>query len=149
METRRKNKDLEKKKVVIYVPNCEDADFIAAKLNKYKIKAVAVHFKAAKQSASSLIQFGAGEASVLVTAMRGNELEGNDIDCLVLGRYVDTESQFMQQLGRGLRRNTADKQLTVIDLVGNLRRRWTRLYLETTPENLLDQITLFWNVITC
>jgi superfamily II DNA or RNA helicase len=77
--------------------------------------------------------------------------EGFDVpgvDCIVFARTTDSEIVFAQQLGRGLRKDRADpdKQVAVLDMVLNLRRRWKRLRAEVSDEGLLDMVLQFWHV---
>jgi superfamily II DNA or RNA helicase len=54
------------------------------------------------------------------------------VDLVVLARVTDSEIVFAQQMGRGLRKDTSDplKEVTLLDLALNLRRRWKRLLVE-------------------
>ena len=86
---------------------------------------------------------------VLVTVMMLNE--GYDcpgVDMVVLARATDSEIVFTQQMGRGLRRDASDpdKEVTVLDLALNLRRRWKRMLGELPDAAVHAHVNAFWPV---
>jgi superfamily II DNA or RNA helicase len=88
-------------------------------------------------------------AYVLVSVMMLNE--GYDcpgVDMVVLARPTDSEIVFTQQMGRGLRRDASDphKEITVLDLALNLRRRWKRMLRELPDAAVHEAVASFWPV---
>eukprot|EP01090_Pellita_catalonica_P002420 TRINITY_DN12001_c0_g1_i1.p1 TRINITY_DN12001_c0_g1~~TRINITY_DN12001_c0_g1_i1.p1 ORF type:complete len:429 (+),score=63.12 TRINITY_DN12001_c0_g1_i1:106-1287(+) len=142
-----------KKRTVMFVMSCEEANRVAQLLNKnteMKIRAGVAHYKKEK-SVAQLKKFQGGGLDVLVTVMMVNE--GYDcakIDCVVLARLTDSEIVYVQQIGRGLRRDPDDpaKSVCILDLAYNLRRRWKRLHKELPHKILIKQILSFWPVHT-
>eukprot|EP00742_Colponemidia_sp_Colp-10_P012330 GILJ01013828.1.p1 GENE.GILJ01013828.1~~GILJ01013828.1.p1 ORF type:complete len:1251 (-),score=234.17 GILJ01013828.1:182-3505(-) len=141
---------LASQKTIIFVSSTKDADEITALLKRATVSAVTAHYKMGSTAAQrNLDEFANGLATVLVTVMMLNE--GYDVarvDCVVMGRLTESEIVFVQQMGRGLRRDPScpDKTVVVLDLALNLRRRWKRLRQETTDEVLKQFITAFWHV---
>ena len=71
--------------------------------------------------------------------------EGYDlpsIDCVVLARTTQSEIVFTQQIGRGLRRDAhnPNKEICILDLALNLRRRW-KLLRQVIPDVELKKIS--------
>ena len=139
-----------KRRILIFANNAKDASRIAALCNVNGLRAAAVHYKvAAPKCAQILDGFASGTLSVLVNVNVLNE--GYDcpaVDCVVMARLTSSEIVFVQQLGRGLRRDPADpqKEICVLDLALNLRRRW-KLLRECTHDALLcDYILNFWSI---
>eukprot|EP00743_Colponemidia_sp_Colp-15_P011721 GILK01013150.1.p1 GENE.GILK01013150.1~~GILK01013150.1.p1 ORF type:complete len:1299 (+),score=284.68 GILK01013150.1:44-3940(+) len=137
-------------KTIIFVSSTKEADEITALLKRAAVSAVTAHYKMGSTAAQrNLDEFANGSATVLVTVMMLNE--GYDVarvDCVVMARLTESEIIFVQQMGRGLRRDPScpDKTVVVLDLALNLRRRWKRLRQETTDEVLKQFITSFWHV---
>jgi superfamily II DNA or RNA helicase len=84
-----------------------------------------------------------------------------DIDCVVMARLTESEIVFVQQMGRGLRKSRTypDKEVAVLDLALNLRRRWyatfpsvsltrcrRRLQKELPDKTLGELMSFFWHV---
>ena len=77
--------------------------------------------------------------------------EGFDVvacDLVLFGRTTTSEIVFVQQMGRGLRKSSSepDKELAVLDLACNLRRRWRRLRDDLDAATLSTEIRRFWDV---
>jgi ERCC4-related helicase len=115
--------------------------------------ALSAHYKQGARAQDHLHKFGsrppAGMAYVLVSVMMLNE--GYDcpgVDMVVLARPTDSEIVFTQQMGRGLRRDASDphKEITVLDLALNLRRRWKRMLRELPDAAVHEAVASFWPV---
>ncbi|KAJ1492888.1 hypothetical protein T484DRAFT_1770143 [Baffinella frigidus] len=82
-------------------------------------------------------------AHVLITVMMLNEgWDCPGVDLVVLARTTESEIVFAQQMGRGLRKDAGDplKELSILDLALNLRRRWKRLSNELRWKRLSDEL---------
>jgi superfamily II DNA or RNA helicase len=138
-----------KRRIMVFAATIGVADSIATMLSaQFGLKAEAVHYKN-KQSAHAYQEFVKGKLDVLVSVDMLNEgFDVPGVDCIVFARTTDSEIVFAQQLGRGLRKDRADpdKQVAVLDMVLNLRRRWKRLRAEVSDEGLLDMVLQFWHV---
>eukprot|EP01083_Nonionella_stella_P126031 381270_1 len=139
-----------KQRILIFANNANDASRIAALCNVNGLKAGAVHYKVASNECEQILnRFGAAKLNVLVNVNVVNE--GYDlpsVDCVVMARLTSSEIIFVQQLGRGLRKdpNNPNKQICILDLALNLRRRWKVLQDIISDEQIVDYILKFWYV---
>lgn len=140
----------QKKKTLIFVSTIEQAEEFNSLLHETKIPSVVVHSRLNQETlASRFRSFENGQAQILVNVhMLGEGVDIPGIDCIVMARLTESETVFVQQLGRGLRRGVSqtNKELTVLDLALNLRRRWRRLQSEISDTLLRDWICQFWHV---
>lgn len=94
----------------------------------------------------NLRAFQNDKLSILVAVdMVSEGYDVQSVDCIVLARSTDSEVKFLQQIGRGLRRDSKNpnKIITILDLALNLRRRWQRLasYSTTDRKNRQDRMS--------
>jgi superfamily II DNA or RNA helicase len=142
----------EKKKILIFALDIKSADAIADLINKQEkvpMKAASVHYKNKTSESKALSKFKSGNLQVLVNVAMINEgVDMPNIDCVVLSRLTESEIVFIQQMGRGLRKDSAndEKQVCIIDLALNLRRRWKRLNDELDKRALIELIKSFWEI---
>jgi superfamily II DNA or RNA helicase/diadenosine tetraphosphate (Ap4A) HIT family hydrolase/HKD family nuclease len=99
------------------------ADFMAEFLRGNGVAAAAVHSgPTSAPRAGSVEQLRAGELQVICTVDMFNEgLDVPEIDTVLMLRPTESPVVFLQQLGRGLRRNDGKDALTAIDFIGNHR----------------------------
>ncbi|KAJ4459803.1 hypothetical protein PAPYR_4200 [Paratrimastix pyriformis] len=139
-----------RRRVLVFMASCACADEAARLLRRAGCRAAAAHSKMRRDGAQgALDRFLRGDLDVLCTVMmvqEGYDLPG--IDCVVLARVTQSENLFVQQMGRGLRKDATDpdKECAVLDLALNLRRRWRRLQGELSGAQLAAQILAFWDV---
>jgi len=113
-----------------FCASIEHAKFMAQEFCNAGVSALAVHSRPDSADRSTAIErLTRGEVRVLFTVDLFNE--GVDIPCVDLVMFLRaTESMtvFLQQLGRGLRRNgEAKRWLTVLDFIGNYRKAHYKL----------------------
>ena len=99
------------------------ADFMAEFFRSNGVTAVAVHSgPTSAPRAGSVERLRAGELQVICTVDMFNEgLDVPEIDAVLMLRPTESPVVFLQQLGRGLRRNDGKDALTAIDFIGNHR----------------------------
>ena len=113
------------------------------------MKAIAIHYKIGVKKCQEIFDdFNAGKINVIINVMMLNEGYDTQVDCIILGRITESERVFVQQMGRGLRKdsNDPDKIVCIIDLALNLRKRWKRLTSLLSKEELKKYIIEFWDV---
>ncbi|KAG9391587.1 Helicase conserved C-terminal domain [Carpediemonas membranifera] len=138
-----------KKRAMIFVSTIAQADEVAHMLQRRGITGAKSAHSRQGRSALFFEQFAAGKLDVLVTvnmATEGYDVPG--VDLVILARLTQSEVVFVQQLGRGLRKDAGvpDKQVDVLDVCFNLRMRWKQLSSELPPGDLAKQIDEFWPV---
>jgi len=99
------------------------ADFMAGFFKEQGMRAVAVHSgPTSANRAQSLEQLSAGHLDVICAVDVFNEgLDLPELDTVLMLRPTESRILWLQQFGRGLRKTAGDKQLTVIDYIGNHR----------------------------
>jgi superfamily II DNA or RNA helicase/diadenosine tetraphosphate (Ap4A) HIT family hydrolase/HKD family nuclease len=99
------------------------ADFTAEFFRRNGVAAVAVHSgPTSAPRVGSVERLRAGELEVICTVDVFNEgLDVPEVDTVLMLRPTESPVVFLQQLGRGLRRNHGKNALTVIDFIGNHR----------------------------
>ncbi len=137
-----------KKRTMIFVANIDLADRTALALKGKGVSAYAAHSKTI-DAHDVFARFQAGKIPVIITVMMATE--GYDVpgvDCVILARPTKSEIVFVQQMGRGLRRDASapDKKVAILDMTYNLRHRWRRLSSELATKDLVEQIGEFWTV---
>ena len=135
---------------MIFSSSCEQADEIARLLCARGESAAAAHSKVnAIRQAALFNRFCRGRIRFFVSVNMLNEgFDVPRVDCVVLARLTDSEIVFVQQLGRGLRLDPAqpDKEVAVLDLALNLRRRWHRLCEQLPDDEIANLVHSFWPV---
>jgi superfamily II DNA or RNA helicase/diadenosine tetraphosphate (Ap4A) HIT family hydrolase/HKD family nuclease len=99
------------------------ADFMAEYFRRHGVSAVAVHSgPTSAPRAGSVEQLRIGELRVICAVDVFNEgLDVPEVEMVLMLRPTESPVVFLQQLGRGLRRNDGKDALTVIDFIGNHR----------------------------
>jgi hypothetical protein len=99
------------------------ADFMAEFFRRNEVAAVAVHSgPTSAPRAGSVERLRTGELQIICTVDVFNEgLDVPEVDTVLMLRPTESPVVFLQQLGRGLRRNPGKNALTVIDFIGNHR----------------------------
>jgi superfamily II DNA or RNA helicase len=99
------------------------ADFTAEFFRRNGVEAVAVHSgPTSAPRAGSVEQLRTGSLQIICTVDVFNEgLDVPEVDTILMLRPTESPVVFLQQLGRGLRRNPGKDALTVIDFIGNHR----------------------------
>ncbi|HTX82806.1 MAG TPA: DEAD/DEAH box helicase family protein [Streptosporangiaceae bacterium] len=99
------------------------ADFTAEFFRRNGVAAVAVHSgPTSAPRVGSVERLRAGELQIICTVDVFNEgLDVPEVDTVLMLRPTESPVVFLQQLGRGLRRNHGKDALTVIDFIGNHR----------------------------
>ncbi|KAL0481206.1 hypothetical protein AKO1_012650 [Acrasis kona] len=142
----------QKKKILIFADSITKADSIAELINKQNrvpMTASSVHYKVGKRCDQIFDNFRNGKLTVLVNVMMINEgYDMPNIDCVVMCRLTESEIVFTQQMGRGLRKDHSnpDKEVCIIDLALNLRRRWKRISEDLDKSDLSNLICSFWSI---
>ncbi len=140
-----------KQSVLVFASGVDDADAIVALINggPTGLTAEAAHYRCGGAEKEAFQRFIRQEIHILVTVAMVNE--GFDVpvcDMVIFARLTASEIIFTQQLGRGLRKDPQDpnKEVVILDLALNLRRRWQLATEEATLHELADQITEFFPV---
>lgn len=99
------------------------AEFMAAQFNKADLRSIAVSAAtAAEQRRAALHELANGRLRVVFSVDLFNEgIDVPSVDTLLLMRPTDSPTLFLQQLGRGLRREDGKQLCTVLDFVGHHR----------------------------
>jgi superfamily II DNA or RNA helicase/diadenosine tetraphosphate (Ap4A) HIT family hydrolase/HKD family nuclease len=99
------------------------ADFMRDFLVRNGISARSVHAGSTSDPrAASLDALKEGKLSVLCAVDMFNEgVDVPELDTVMMLRPTESRIVWLQQFGRGLRKSSADKKLTVIDYIGNHR----------------------------
>ena len=99
------------------------ADFMADFFRQQGLRAVAVHSgDTSAPRAQSLEELSEGKLDVICAVDVFNEgLDLPELDTVLMLRPTESRILWLQQFGRGLRKTKDDKQLTVIDYIGNHR----------------------------
>jgi superfamily II DNA or RNA helicase/diadenosine tetraphosphate (Ap4A) HIT family hydrolase/HKD family nuclease len=99
------------------------ADFMAEFFRRNGVAAVAVHSGPTSAPRTGSIELlRSGDLQVICTVDVFNEgLDVPEVEAVLMLRPTESPVVFLQQLGRGLRRNPGKDALTVIDFIGNHR----------------------------
>lgn len=96
------------------------ADFMAAEFKKSGVQAESVHGESEMSRGEALEKLEAGELEVVFSVDFFNEgVDLPAIDTVLLLRPTESKVLFLQQIGRGLRKNPGKEKLVVLDFVGN------------------------------
>jgi superfamily II DNA or RNA helicase len=125
----------------------DHARFMAAEFNKAGIPSVAVWSDSADADRrGALRDLAAGGIKVVFTVDLFNEgIDVPAVDTLLMLRPTESGTLFLQQLGRGLRKNLGKTLCTVLDFVGQHRREFRydqrfRALLGGTRKHVVEQI---------
>ncbi|WP_035960427.1 DEAD/DEAH box helicase [Fusobacterium ulcerans] len=111
---------------LMFVSRVEEANILAEKLNEKGIKSIALtgdHGDNARENAIEKLE--KGEVEYLITVDIFNE--GVDIPCVnqvILLRPTESSIVYIQQLGRGLRKNENKEFVVVLDFIGNYEKNF-------------------------
>lgn len=96
------------------------ADFMAAQFNKAGVASAAVYGGSSVGRAEALEQLRDGVIRVIFSVDLFNEgVDLPSIDTVMMLRPTESKVLFLQQLGRGLRRDESKQHLVVLDFIGN------------------------------
>lgn len=111
---------------LMFVSRVEEANILAEKFNEKGIKSIALtgeHGDSARENAIEKLE--KGEIQYLITVDIFNE--GVDIPCVnqvILLRPTESSIVYIQQLGRGLRKNENKEFVVVLDFIGNYEKNF-------------------------
>ena len=110
-------------RTIAFCVSTRHADFMAKFLRDNGVKAEAVHSESTSAPRTESIEkLKDGTLSVLCAVDMFNEgVDVPDLDTVLMLRPTESRVVWLQQFGRGLRRSTPEKCLTVIDYIGNHR----------------------------
>jgi hypothetical protein len=96
------------------------ADFMAERFRKEGIRAASVYAGSTLDCGDALEQLERGDLQVLFSVDLFNEgVDLPAIDTVMMLRPTESKILFLQQLGRGLRRQAGKRHLVVLDFIGN------------------------------
>lgn len=125
-QLREKVTDPRRMRALAFASTVRHAHFVADRLNRAGIRAITLEAgtpKPARDQALRDLQDGA--VQVIVTVDLFNEgIDVPAVDTLLLLRPTESVTVFLQQLGRGLRRDEGKDVLTVLDFIGFQDRRF-------------------------
>ncbi|CAL6031108.1 Helicase-related_protein [Hexamita inflata] len=138
------------KKTIIFLSSVREVQIF---INEFESKCdllqlMPAHYQIEKSILNTTInQFSSytGQCALVTVGMATEGYDLQDIDCVLMGRQTDSERLFVQQMGRGLRKQ-GDKECYVLDMCYNLRSRWIRLEQEESRSNVLQYMQEFWEV---
>lgn len=111
---------------LMFVSRVEEAEILAEKLNEKGIKSIALTGEDGDNARESAIEkLEKGEVEYLITVDIFNE--GVDIPCVnqvILLRPTESSIVYIQQLGRGLRKNENKEFVVVLDFIGNYEKNF-------------------------
>jgi superfamily II DNA or RNA helicase len=104
----------------------EHAEFMARVFQEAGVAAAALTSNTDKAMRHSLrADLASGKINVLFVVDVFNEgVDIPEVNCVLFLRPTESHIVYLQQLGRGLRRSSDDKVLTVLDFVGQCRREY-------------------------
>lgn len=111
---------------LMFVSRVEEANILSEKLNEKGIKSIALtgeYGDSARENAIEKLE--KGEIEYLITVDIFNE--GVDIPCVnqvILLRPTESSIVYIQQLGRGLRKNENKEFVVVLDFIGNYEKNF-------------------------
>ncbi|KAK2952404.1 putative Type III restriction enzyme, res subunit [Blattamonas nauphoetae] len=138
-----------RKHILVFCSSCKCSDETAKLLSQEGVSAVSVHSHLALPAIQQrLSAFTSGHTRVICTVQMLQEgWDYPDLDCVVLARVTESETVFLQEIGRGLRKGSVEKtDVSIVDLALNLRRRWHRLEKELAVGEVVSLIRSFWHV---
>ncbi len=107
-------------KTLAFCASKSHADFMANYFRERDVRASSVHTDSDLTRSEALEQLSQGELDVLFSVDLFNEgVDLPSIDTVMMLRPTESRILFLQQLGRGLRRDDGKEKLVVLDFVGN------------------------------
>jgi superfamily II DNA or RNA helicase/HKD family nuclease len=115
--------DIESMRALGFCVSVAHAHFMAAQFNAAHIPAIAVSAQTSDEDRRGALQdLAAGKLRIVFSVDLFNEgVDIPSVDTLLLLRPTDSPTVFLQQLGRGLRREAGKTVCTVLDFVGHHR----------------------------
>ena len=111
---------------LMFVSRVEEANILSEKLNEKGIKSIALTGEHGDNARENTIEkLEKGEIEYLITVDIFNE--GVDIPCVnqvILLRPTESSIVYIQQLGRGLRKNENKEFVVVLDFIGNYEKNF-------------------------
>jgi superfamily II DNA or RNA helicase/HKD family nuclease/SOS-response transcriptional repressor LexA len=110
------------KRTLAFCVSISHAEFMANQFNRGGVRAVAVHTRSEVNRHESMDQLRRGELDVVFSVDLFNEgVDIPDIDTVMMLRPTESKVLFLQQIGRGLRRQENKERLVIMDFIGNHR----------------------------
>lgn len=114
------------------------ADFMAQQFQRHGVRAVSIHSGSEMNRSQALDGLRDGALDVVFSVDLFNEgMDLPGIDTVMMLRPTDSKILFLQQLGRGLRRDEHKDHLVVLDFIGNHKGFFNKLeaLFGTEPNN--------------
>lgn len=112
-------------KALAFCVNISHAEYLAEKLSDVGIQSVAVTSQSNKQRDEALLMLRRGDIQCICCVDMFNEgVDVPNIDTVLFLRPTQSQTIFLQQLGRGLRRHESKSCLTVLDFVGQVHEQF-------------------------
>jgi len=114
-----------KMKALAFCVNISHAEYLAEKLSDVGIQSVSVTSQSNQQRDEALLMLRRGEIQCICCVDMFNEgVDVPNIDTVLFLRPTQSQTIFLQQLGRGLRRHESKSCLTVLDFVGQVHEQF-------------------------
>lgn len=118
----------DKRRVLGFCASKEHANFMSEEFNKKGIKATALTSEDSiikRENSIKKLQSSTNELEVIFTVDIFNEgVDIPNVNTVLMLRPTNSSIVFVQQLGRGLRKNSDKEFLTVLDFIGNHNRAY-------------------------
>ncbi len=107
-------------KTLAFCVSRKHAQFMADRFQREGIRAAAVYGGSHMARDEALEQLNSGQLQIIFSVDLFNEgVDLPAIDTVLMLRPTESKVLFLQQLGRGLRKNTDKERLVVLDFIGN------------------------------
>ncbi|RXJ91243.1 DNA repair helicase [Arcobacter sp. CECT 8983] len=117
-----------KRRVLGFCASKEHANFMSDEFNKKGIKSIALTSEDSsikRENSIKKLQSSTNELEVIFTVDIFNEgIDIPNVNTVLMLRPTNSSIVFVQQLGRGLRKNSDKQFLTVLDFIGNHNRTY-------------------------
>lgn len=108
------------KRTLAFCVSIRHAEFMASQFGRGGVEAAAVYAGSQLGRAEALSRLAGGQLSVIFSVDLFNEgVDLPSIDTVMMLRPTESKILFLQQFGRGLRRNDGKSHLVVLDFIGN------------------------------
>lgn len=116
--------DCTQMKALAFCVNIAHAEYMASKFQEFGVKAVAITSQSGNRD-EALLQLRQGNIQCICCVDIFNEgVDVPNIDTILFLRPTQSQTIFLQQLGRGLRRSSNKPCLTVLDFVGQVHEKF-------------------------
>lgn len=108
------------RRTIAFCVSRRHADFMAEQFRRAGVEAAAVYSGSTLGRAEALTRLKEGQLHIIFSVDLFNEgVDLPSIDTVMMLRPTESKILFLQQLGRGLRRNEGKSHLVVLDFIGN------------------------------